>query len=231
MGYQYIFDAEACWYKGVCNLYKTEDCNPACPRFMEMDYLMKHSGIPKNRQYPTYLVPDPRDREAFLDLKDIKDDIVNFVEQGENLYLYSSNFGNGKTTWAIKLLQAYFNRIWPGNGFRIRGLFIHAPSFLTKTKQIIRTPDDDFEALKNILPFVDLVIWDDIASTKLGDYDHANLLTYIDQRVLSGLSNIYTGNLGQEDLVDALGNRLTSRVWNGSTNIKLVGNDRRGAKI
>ena len=41
----------------------------------------------------------------------------------------------------------------------------------------------------------DLVIWDDIAATKLGDFDQANLLTYIDQRKLQGLSKIFTGNL------------------------------------
>jgi DNA replication protein DnaC len=77
---------------------------------------------------------------------------------------------------------------------------------------------------------VDLVIWDDIAATKLGDFDHANLLTYIDQRKLNQLSNIYTGNLPQDQLQDALGNRLSSRVWNDSTVVRFVGVDRRGLR-
>ena len=75
---------------------------------------------------------------------------------------------------------------------------------------------------------VDLVIWDDIAAGKLTDYDHTNLLTYIDQRKLNGKSNIYTGNLNEEELIVALGNRLKSRVWNDSSTVELFGIDRRG---
>ena len=59
---------------------------------------------------------------------------MNFVKNGENLYIFSKNFENGKAIWAIKLMQNYFNQIWAGNGFTQRGLFIHVPSFLTKFK-------------------------------------------------------------------------------------------------
>ncbi len=168
--------------------------------------------------------------DAFLTLRDVKDDINNFVKNGESIYIYSDNFGNGKTTWAIKLMQKFFDNIWVGNGFRCRGIFIHVPTFLTKIKEGISHRDEDFETLKRRLMSVDLVIWDDIAATKLGDFDHANLLTYIDQRKLNQLSNIYTGNLPQDQLQDALGNRLSSRVWNDSTVVRFVGVDRRGLR-
>lgn len=104
---------------------------------------------------------------------------------GENLYIYSQNFGNGKTTWAIKIMQNYFNKIWLGNGFKERGLFIHIPTFLTKFKEVINKKDEEFEEMKKQLIEVDLVIWDDIATGKLTDYDYTNLLTYIDQRKLN----------------------------------------------
>jgi len=219
-----------CWYAGACGKFKTMECNASCVRYMEMDFLMQNSGIPRNRQYSVLLTPSKRDVQAFLTLKDIKDDIVAFVENGESVYIYSDNFGNGKTTWAIKLMQKYFDDIWAGNGFRCRGIFIHVPTFLTKIKEGISRRDEDFETLKSRLMTVDLVIWDDIAATKLGDFDHANLLTYIDQRKLQQLSNIYTGNLPQEELQDALGNRLSSRVWNDSTPVRFVGADRRGVR-
>lgn len=228
--YEYIFDKDRCWYLEVCDKYNTDDCNAACIRYMEMDYLMQNSGIPKNRQYSTSLTPAQVDYDAFLFLKDIKDDIVNFVANGESVYIYSKNFGNGKTTWAIKLMQKYFDEVWAGNGFRCRGIFIHVPTLLTKIKEGISKKDVEFDLLRSRLIEVDLVIWDDIASTKLSDFDHINLLTYIDQRNLHGLANIYTGNLTQDELQEALGNRLASRVWNDSTAVRFLGADMRGVK-
>ena len=230
MAYEYIFDKNKCWYISVCGKYGSPECNASCIRYMEMDFLMQNSGIPRNKQYSTLLTPSKEDVQAFVTLKEIKDDIITFVENGESVYIYSHNFGNGKTTWAIKLMQKYFDGVWAGNGFRCRGIFIHVPTFLTKIKEGISRKDEDFETLKSRLMTVDLVIWDDIAATKLGDFDHANLLTYIDQRKLNQLSNIYTGNLDQDELQEALGNRLASRVWNDSTPVKFVGADRRGIR-
>ena len=126
-------------------------------------------------------------------------------------------------------MQKYFDEIWAGNGFINRGLFIHTPTFLTKCKEVISKKDEEFEILKEQLLKVDLVIWDDIASGKLTDFDHINLLTYIDQRKLNGKSNIYNGNLDENELIAALGNRLKSRVWNDSVVVELYGIDRRQA--
>ena len=230
MAYEYIFDKNKCWYTSACGKYGSPECNASCIRYMEMDFLMQNSGIPRNKQYSVLLTPSKKDVQAFITLKEIKDDIMAFVENGESVYIYSDNFGNGKTSWAIKLMQKYFDSVWAGNGFRCRGIFIHVPTFLTKIKEGISRKDEDFETLKSRLMTVDLVIWDDIAATKLGDFDHANLLTYIDQRKLNQLSNIYTGNLDQDELQDALGNRLASRVWNDSIRVKFVGADRRGIR-
>lgn len=228
--YNYIFDKENCWYKEVCNSFLSHDCNAGCIRYMEIDYLMKHSGIPKNKQIPDLLTPDKVDIDAFILLREIKDDILNFVTSGENLYIYSTNFGNGKTSWAIKLLEKYFDEIWAGNGFKCRGVFINVPTFLTKIKEGIGRRDEEFEILKGNLIDADIVVWDDIAATKLSDYDHTNLLTYIDQRVLNGKSNIFTGNIIPSSLPDFVGNRLASRIWEKGTSVQFLGIDKRGSK-
>ena len=217
-----------CWYENSCSKYKGDNCTLNCIRYTEMNYLINNSNIPKSKQFKNELIPETIDLENFNHLIAIKEDIENFVNNGESLYIFSKNFGNGKTTWAIKLMQNYFNKIWAGNGFTQRGLFIHVPSFLTKFKEVINKKDEEFEDMKKQLVEVDLVIWDDIAANKLTDYDHTNLLTYIDQRILAEKSNIYTGNLDENDLIIALGNRLKSRVWNDSTIIELKGTDRRG---
>lgn len=226
--YEYDFDRDNCWYLTTCNKYNTAECNASCVRYMEMHYLMENSGIPKNRQHGIALTPAKEDVSAFIALREVKEDIVDFVNNGESIYIYSSNFGNGKTSWAIKLLQNYFDEVWACNGFRCRGIFIHVPTFLTKIKECISKTDEEFDLLRSRLMTVDLVVWDDIASTKLSDFDHTNLLTYIDQRKLQCLANVYTGNLQQNELQDALGNRLASRVWNDSMTVRFSGADRRG---
>ncbi len=187
---------------------------------------MEYSNIPKNRQRPYVLTPDDCDYEAFCELADIKKNILDFVKEGKNLYLYSNTTGNGKTSWAIKLMLKYFDSIWAGNGFRCRGIFIHTPTFLTKLKQF-DTIDEEFERIKNVLTTVDLVIWDDIASTDMSSYDHSQLLTYIDQRMLAEKSNIFTGNRNGQNIEKAIGLRLSSRVWNSSIQIELRGLDKR----
>jgi DNA replication protein DnaC len=226
--YQYDYKQDACWYINSCSQFNTSECSAACIRYMEMHYLMWQSNIPVNMQYPKRLRPVKEDLEAFKKLDNIKNAIVPFVNNGQNLYIFSTQFGNGKTTWAIRLMQKYFDEIWAGNGFRRRGVFVHVPTLLTKMKENISKRSVDFEDMRDSLSAVDLVIWDDIAATKLSDYDHTTLLTYIDQRKLAGLSNIYTGNLTEEELPAALGNRLASRVGNDSMLVEFVGCDRRG---
>lgn len=225
--YKYNFDKEGCWYKAACNKYNTEECYQGCLRYMEMHFLMETSGIPVNRQHPVLLTPDIKDVQAFVFLKGIKDDIVNFVNNGENLYIWGKGFGNGKTTWGIKLTTSYFDQIWCGNGFKTRALFVNVPIFLTKIREGISYQDPDFEAFKRLVGSVPLVVWDDIAATNIKDFDYGNLHAYLETRKLNGLSNIFTGNLDFEELQEKVGQRLASRIWNDSAVVEFSGRDRR----
>ena len=193
-----------------------------------MKYLMDNSNIPKNRQLPTTLTPARCDLDAFRRLADIKSNILEFVENGKNIYIMSKEVGNGKTSWAIKLMLKYFDSVWEGNGFRVRGLFVHVPTFLLKCKDF-KNDDREFEALKRNIMTADLVIWDDLASTGMSSYDYTQLVVYMDARSLNGLSNIITGNLtAREDMETALGAKLTSRIWSRETEvIEFKGGDRR----
>ena len=216
-----VLRKDDCWYKTVCTY---EPCTN-CIRYVEMKYLMEHSGLSKKRQKPIKL-NGAYDQKAFKLLDEIRLDIVNFVENGESLYLYSEYTGNGKTSWSIKLLLRYFDQIWAGNGFRQRGYFISVPAFLNQVKNF--SDEKVRQKLIKTLSTVDLVVWDDIASTKLSDYDIQQLLVVVDQRIAEGLANIYTGNITSRDKLEiALGDRLASRIWNTSTLVEFKGKDRR----
>ena len=216
-----------CWYSEVCSEYK-EGCEKLCTRYAEMKFLMDNSNIPKNKQRPLSLYPSECDLEAFKRLAEIKDNIVDFVEDGKNLYICSNVVGNGKTSWSLKLLMKYFDEVWDGNGFVPRGVIVHIPTFLIKCKDF-KTEDSEFEELKKLLLDVDLVVWDDIAGVTMSNYDYSQLLVYLDAREFRGLSNIFTSNITNRDtLINALGSKITSRVWNSNTEvIEFKGGERR----
>ena len=212
---------EACWYKDVCGI----ECEPNCLRYIEMKFLMDNSDIPPKRQMPDKLVPETIDKQAFEELNGIRLDIINFVESGENLYIWSKHTGNGKTSWALKIMLRYFNDIWAGNCFRVRGKFVHVPTLLLQSKDFDNPLSKEY---KDIIMNCDLLILDDIASTGISQYDLSQLLLYIDHRSLYGKSTIYTGNISPNELQSVLGERLASRInAKSTTKIELKGSDRR----
>lgn len=185
---------------------------------------MDNSGIPKNRQIPKTLTADI-DLEPYSKLAYIKADIVNFVKDGENLFICSKYTGNGKTSWALKLLLKYFDSIWAGNGFRVRGMFVNVPTLLLQLKNFSHPLSEEY---KHNLMEADLIVWDEIASTSISTYDYGNLLMFLDYRFSAGKSNIFTSNATtQEDIEKSVGAKLTSRIWNCSEVVEFRGKDRR----
>lgn len=189
---------------------------------------MDNSGIPITRQYPDELIADV-DLEKYQMLSGIKSNILDFVKRGDNLYICSSYTGNGKTSWAIKLLLRYFDQIWPGNGFRVRGVFVNVPTLLLQLKNFSNPISEDF---KTNLMQADLVVWDELASTSISNYDLSNLLMFLDFRILNNKANIFTSNaVTLRELENNIGSKLASRVWNTSTIIEFKGKDKRNGII
>lgn len=189
-----------------------------------MKYLMDNSGIPVNKQIPVSLIAGI-DLEQYTMLADIKADIVEFVRNGENLFICSRYTGNGKTSWATKLLLRYFDQIWAGNGFKARGLFVNVPTLLLQLKNFSNPLPEEY---KRLLMDVDVVVWDEIASTSITNYDYGNLLMFLDHRIFSDKANIFTSNaVTKEELEKNVGVKLASRIWNTSTIIEFNGKDRR----
>ena len=215
---------QSCWYKRIC----TEQCSENCIRYKLMYSLFKQSNLPEALWDYKSLTCKDKDYSAFKELQAKSDAILNFIEAGNNLYIYSENCGNGKTTWAIRLMYSYFDKIWHKSCFDCKALFISVPKFLYNCKRSISQDVKGFEELCNLISEVDLVIWDDIGEMKASDYEHQILFQYIDDRINSKKSNIYTSNKNKEQLEDVLGVRLASRIYNCSECIEFLEEDKRG---
>jgi DNA replication protein DnaC len=192
-----------------------------------MTSLLLHSGIPEYLWDFKPLRCVNLDVKPFERLAEIKKDIFDWVEYGNNLYPYSEICGNGKTSWATQLMFSYFDKVWHFSALNTYGIFVNVPNFLYNSKRAISQDMPEFEHLCEQIETASLVIWDDLPSTQATSYEHQLLLQYIDGRLNRGLSNIFTGNQDRENCNKYLGTRLTSRIFGCSEVIEFREGDKR----
>ncbi len=224
---------DSCWVYNTCVKHKNGECPHApsqyCPRLFRLNELYSQSLLTEKQYRPVTLYPDNTESEklAFEKLNQIKTNIESFVSNGGSLYIYSPYAGNGKTSWAIKLMQAYFSAIWHKT-IECSALFINVPRFLMELKASMNAPNSYIDFIKEHIYDANLIVWDDIG-TKIGsEYDVETLLSYINARIDSGKANVYTSNLAPDALFDALGGRLCSRIISTGKVVRLLGQDKRG---
>lgn len=216
-----------CWLKENCNKI---DCNLFCVKFFKLNYLYEKAFISfsQRKHIALRIDNDKKDAEAFSKLKQIETSISSFVNEGKNLFIHSQVSGNGKSSWSLRLVEAYFNNIWAQTPLECRALFINVPRFLLALKDNITQQSEYIESIKNNIFNADLVVWDDIGTKVITPFESEHLLSMIDTRINNGKSNIYTSNLSEEEMHQCLGDRLTSRIVNKSIDIVLYGADKRG---
>ena len=120
-----------CWYKRIC----TEQCSAHCIRYKLMYSLFKQSNLPEALGAYKELIGHEKDLSVYKKRQSKSDAILNFIEAGTNLYLSSENCGNRKTTWAIRLMYSYFDKIWHKSCFDCKALFVSVPKFLYNCKR------------------------------------------------------------------------------------------------
>ena len=213
---------QKCLFEKVCPQI-TESCELRCPKLKEINFLTKNCGMDNIvKMAVTNLQPAKCDLSAFQKIRKIKDNILDFVESGNNLFISSDKIQTGRTTWCCKLMMQYFNEIWSGNCFTIRGYLIHVPSFLSKARMFKYQETDEYEQLDSIIRNADLVVWDDITNIKLSESLQSILNTYIDYRFLKQKSNIFNG-LKPLNMEEQIGEKLASRLIDSSEHIHICG--------
>ena len=216
-----------CPYLDKCNHI---DCNTFCLKRYKTNYYFDNANISKEKRirFPLRIDSDGSDEKAFTRLAIIDKDIIDFVDKGKSLYIYSRNVGNGKTSWALRLCNSYISKVWYEKEMEPIVLFINVPRFLLELKSDISNKSEYIAHIKENITTCDLVVWDDIGSKNGTEFEVSHLLSIIDQRINNNKSNIYTSNLNNEELHQFLGDRLYSRVYNYSECINIVGKDKRG---
>lgn len=225
-----MIEPKDCWMRAECN---KKECDNFCIKLFKLDYLYNQALLSSSqRQHINlYVDADGNDKDAFHRLKEIELDIEEFISEGKNIFLRSFNTGNGKTSWALRMIQAYFNKIWYKSDLTCKALFINVPRFLLSLKDNISREDPYIAHIKQHVLSADLVVWDEIGVKSLTTFEHENLLNLINTRIDINKSNIYTSNLALDELKEKVGDRLFSRIVNNSINFELFGKDKRNLKV
>lgn len=218
-----------CPYRQSCNDYLSDgSCSKLCTQIHELDLLFHNANIPKRFYQPLKLYPDDIDVESYEALSVIKNNIAQLVEDGFNLYIYSPLKLNGKTSWAVKILQNYFHYILAESGTRNRGLYVDVNEYLTLLKSNFDNPDKSIKDLDKALNNVDIVIWDNMDETRLSEWERGNIKTHIKKRLADNHSNIFVGSSINNELSIKIGEDLKAYVQDNSIVISLLG--KRGDK-
>ena len=206
-----------CWYSGGCPR-ECYNCKQTCHRYLEMNCLINNCGMPNAMKYLKLISPEKCDFKSYQRLQHIKENILEYVNNGINLYISAQNLQTGKTTWSLKILYKFFDEIWAGNGFRVRGYFLYVPEFIAKLRDFGYRNTEEFKTIDRNLKSCDLVVWDDISSIDLTPQEQNLLNIYIDKRFMEDKSNIFNGVYHeQSDLEQLMGTKLATRLLNSET--------------
>lgn len=225
-----------CFIRSTCRKHSCGECKETdknfCIKLFKLDHLYNESLLTKSqREYVALRIDaDGTDRDEFMQLKKIETDIEKFVENGSSLYIYSTTCGNGKTAWSIRMIQSYFNAIWHKCDLKCKAMFISVPRFLLALKDNISSKNDYVEHIKEHILEADLVVWDEVATKAVTQFEHEHLLSLINSRIDMGKAQIFTSNVTPDVLASVVGDRLYSRIINLSTVLEFRGADKRGLK-
>lgn len=220
-----------CWVRERCK--KAVNCDgESCIKLFKINELCNLAMLTddQRRKKKLWLDGNGIDKDAFTFLKSVEDNVEKFVNSGDNLYIYSYITGNGKTAWALRILNSYIEKIWYKSDIVCRGLFVNVPRFLISLKDNIGNYNEYYNQIKDNILDADLVVFDEIGAKVATSFETEHLLSIVNARVDAKKSNIYTSNLGPEELRKAVGDRMYSRIINTSTEIMFRGTDKRSIR-
>ena len=234
--YNIPFNREHCEFANICPNYGNEEkCHSGCAKYQCVYVIFEEENscnFPINWKNTTFINRAyGEDENEYKYLEKIEDNIVNWVKQGNNLYLYSSILGNGKTSWALELgYYAICGLIYAEPGKYLNGgnfgvspvIYINVIEFLATKKDSFITKDKNIIKLQEAIKQASLVIWDDFGNNKLTDYEYNLIYSLLNNRIASSKSNIFTSNVIDEKLIENVGPRIASRVLETSEQIEFI---------
>lgn len=217
--------SDKCPYKNICENY-TEDssCIKLCSKINKIDYYFQQANIPFKYRTPMKLYPSSEDVDVYDILVQIKENVLEAVEEGYNLTIQSSIRNNGKTSWAIKILQQYIHLVWDIKTNNLPCLYVDVPQYLASLKEDMNNKDGESKQFSNDINSSDIVVFDNLDEEKLSEWAINTLRLHIRRRVENGLANIYILGKPTQTTRFNIGEDLAYYVLTNSNVLNLYGN-------
>lgn len=195
------------------------------------EWFYRETGLPLQYMYENIqLRPEKIDERVFDSLQKIYDRCIYFFSNHGSIFITSQNVGNGKTSWAIKIMKRYIQEY--ACFYNLDCLFVNVPEFFELRKRSFNNASEQHQLneLTNRIKEAKLVIFDDLAVGKLTDAEENFFYTIIDYRWRNNKSSIYTTNVYPNELKTMIGERTVDRIVNDQKTIRiwLQGSSRRG---
>lgn len=205
----------------------TDEQKKQLRRAVQLD-LLEISGLPRIYWEEVKLnVPDS-DVRAYNRLVEIKQNIYDISEPNmdmKNLLICSSKTGNGKTSWAIKILQYFIFKSAQHYPDEETGYFVPVTEFVLASKEYDSSHRKKYWDMLEMIEKSRVVVFDDIGAGEYSRAEYMALLSAIEGRVLRKQYCIFTSNYTEKDdvVVNKIGERLADRVFETSERVILNG--------
>jgi DNA replication protein DnaC len=221
-------NVEPCKLIDVCKYVGKSGCKISCGRYYKARLLYSNSNLPISAYEITKLIPEKQDEKVFDICKNYQDNIQEHVQEGHGIYLHSSNAGNGKTTWAYKILHKYVEEISKtdkdGSVY-----YVNVAQLFEFLRVNMNNKEEVAEVEKRILG-ASLVIFDDLGVESPTSWVTEKLYTYVNRRYVEKKASIFTSNLSLVEVQKRLGNRIFDRILETCRPLEFKGSSRRVSK-
>ena len=200
-------------------------------------FILENSYLPKYQWIEDKLSAG-EDNHAFKRLSAIRKDLIAFLNSSiNNLVICSENLGNGKTSWATKLMLTYIElqkgkldmvdeRLITTDNYDFC-VFCQSVPFLVEMKQFGNNKKS-YEMYQRLCK-TQLAIIDDLGAVPMSQYDYNIIYAIFEKRLFEGRPTIVTTNFANKESAEKeLGPRLVDRIWSNSEIIEFKNRGFRG---
>lgn len=200
-------------------------------------FILNNSYLPKY-QWIEDSLKALDDSESFKRLVEIRMDLSRFLSSElNNLVICSKNLGNGKTSWAVKLMLTYIEmqkgKLDYVDEKKINVdnydycVFCQSVPFLVEMKQF-GSNKKSYEMYQRLCR-TNLAIIDDLGAAPMSQYDYNIIYAIFEKRLFEGRPTIVTTNFANKESAEKeLGPRLVDRIWSNSEIIEFKNRGFRG---
>lgn len=224
------YNKEECPLKDTCQYLGKGGCVETCRWYYKSILMYDSSNLPEISKDIGKLIPEQEDLETFRACKKYMENVYEHVKKGEGIYLYSTNKGNGKTTWAFKFVHEYIKQSAMNKSIIDDSVYYINISELFEFLRINMNNKDIVTEVENRILGSNLVIFDDLGVESPTDWVTGKLYNYINYRYSQHKAMIITSNLSYPELSKRLGIRIMDRISEICRPLEFKGVSRRSLK-